>query len=193
MKHERLQQLIHASDCVANEEVIAYPTETVFGLGCDPLSETAIKKLLMIKDREWQKGLIVIAATVEQLSHFLSPEWLQWLTKKQPLIPTTYVVPCLSTVSFWLKGAHDTLAVRITTDEISRKLCQLAGPLVSTSANEKGSEPLLNSDEVSLIFKGKLGFVISEDIALRKKLNNESPVAESSQIIDAVSGNILRP
>ena len=62
------QQLSRAAEAVANEDVIAYPTETVFGLGCDPHSEIAIKKLLKIKHRDWAKGFIIIAANSGQLT-----------------------------------------------------------------------------------------------------------------------------
>ena len=105
------------------------------------------------------------------------------MDKKQPQQATSYVIPCLGSVSKWLKGNHQTLAVRLTTDDISHRLCQLTGALVSTSANKKGLPPLLNSEAAQAMFQNHLGCIVSGEIISEGK---------PSQIIDAVSGNILR-
>ena len=117
--------------------VIAYPTEAVYGLGCDPLNEEAVMSLLDIKQRSVEKGLILIASSLAQLRPYLvldqtlidriSPTWPG---------PVTWVIPAQCWVPHWLTGDHDTLAVRVTNHPIAHNLCaQFGSPLVSTSAN----------------------------------------------------------
>ncbi len=172
-----------AASYISNGGVIAYPTETVYGLGCDPLSELAVKKLLKIKSRDWEKGLIILAANVKQLQQFFNSKWLHWLSQQQPETPTTYVIPCLESVPKWLKGHHPSLAVRITTDPVSQQLCETAGAIVSTSANKKGEAPLMDAEQVQIIFENQLDYILSGGINSR---------GQSSIIIDAVSGKIIR-
>jgi L-threonylcarbamoyladenylate synthase len=124
--------------------VIAYPTEAVFGLGCDPWDETAVLKLLDIKQRPWHKGLILIASDFNQLTDFiapLTPETLKQIEATWPG-PVTWLLPAKDTTPDYLTGQHDTIAVRVTAHPIARELCQAAGhALVSTSANIAGLTP----------------------------------------------------
>jgi len=175
--------LQRAADCIANNGVIAYPTDTVYGLGCDPFSEIAVTKLLKIKQRDRQQGLIVIAAEVQQLSVFFNNQWLDWLTQQQPSKPTTYVVPCVDSVPSWLTGQHTSLAVRITKENISSKLCRITGALVSSSANIQNQHPIQNSDEITQQFNIQPDFIIQAKV---------SSAIRSSLIVDAISGKILR-
>jgi len=124
--------------------VIAYPTEAVFGLGCDPWDETAVLKLLDIKQRPWHKGLILIASDFNQLTDFIEPlptEILKQIEATWPG-PVTWLLPAKDTTPDYLTGQHDTIAVRVTAHPIARELCQAAGhALVSTSANITGLTP----------------------------------------------------
>ncbi len=124
--------------------IVAYPTEAVFGLGCDPRNEQAVRRLLALKRRPASKGLILIAANFEQLNPFLQP-----LTPSdQARIaaswpgPYTWLIPARTTAPRWLRGRHDTLAVRVTAHPLAAMLCRVCGhPLVSTSANLSGRPP----------------------------------------------------
>jgi len=124
--------------------VIAYPTEAVFGLGCDPRDERAVRRLLAIKRRPARKGLILIAADFAQLEPFLqplSPSDRARLPVTWPG-PHTWLVPARRTTPRWLRGRHDTLAVRVTAHPLAAALCRACGhPLVSTSANPGGRPP----------------------------------------------------
>ena len=124
--------------------LIAYPTEAVYGLGCDPRNERAVRRLLALKRRSAHKGLILIAADFAQLAPFLrplTPAELGWLHASWPG-PHTWLVPARSGTSHWLRGRHDTLAVRVTAHPLAAALCRACGhPLVSTSANLSGRPP----------------------------------------------------
>ncbi|OUR73865.1 tRNA threonylcarbamoyladenosine biosynthesis protein RimN [Methylophaga sp. 41_12_T18] len=121
--------------------VIAYPTESVFGLGCDPWDEVAVMKLLSIKQRAWKKGLILIAADFNQLQDFIEPlsaEVLAQLEQTWPG-PITWLLPAKKGVPAYLTGQHQTIAVRVTAHQQTADLCHAFGSaIVSTSANLAG-------------------------------------------------------
>lgn len=124
--------------------IVAYPTEAVYGLGCDPRNETAVRRLLALKRRPLHKGLILIAADFAQLAPFLQPlsaSDQERLAATWPG-PCTWLIPARPTTPCWLRGRHDTLAVRITAHPLAAALCRACGyPLVSTSANRSGRPP----------------------------------------------------
>jgi len=131
--------------------VIAYPTESVFGLGCDPWDEAAAMKLLTIKQRAWEKGLILIAADFNQLQDFvqpLSPEILEQLEESWPG-PVTWLLPAKSAVPAYLTGEHQTIAVRVTAHKQTADLCRaFGGAIISTSANLAGLPPAKTTQDV---------------------------------------------
>lgn len=133
-----------AASAVKAGGIIAYPTEAVFGLGCDPLNEQAVRRLLALKRRPAHKGLILIAAAFEQLSEFLQPLTLADHARLAATWPgpCTWLIPARPTTPYWLRGCHDTLAVRVTAHPLVVALCRACGhPLVSTSANLSGRPP----------------------------------------------------
>ena len=125
--------------------VIAYPTEAVFGLGCDPRNEHAVHRILALKHRSASKGLILIAANFDQLQPWLlplPPEHRVKINRTWPG-PVSWLLPARPETPVWLRGQHTTLAVRITAHPVAAALCQAAGfALVSTSANRSGRPPL---------------------------------------------------
>jgi L-threonylcarbamoyladenylate synthase len=130
--------------------VIAYPTEAVFGLGCDPNNKTAVQRILNVKQRSPAKGFILIAATLTQLKPFVEP--LDVLSRKRVVAtwpgPVTWLLPARN-APVWLRGCHDTLAVRVTAHPPAAALCQAwGGPLVSTSANLSGRPPARSALQV---------------------------------------------
>lgn len=122
--------------------VIAYATESVWGLGCDPWQASAVEKIWQIKRRDPGKGLILIASQWQQLE-----PWLKGLTEVQlghlratwPG-PVTWLVPVPADFPVWLRGRHDTVALRVSAHPGVKALCDaFGGPLVSTSANRAGA------------------------------------------------------
>ncbi|RLA24971.1 MAG: tRNA threonylcarbamoyladenosine biosynthesis protein RimN, partial [Gammaproteobacteria bacterium] len=126
-----------ASRALQQGKLIAYPTEAVYGLGCDPLNEAAVMSLLSIKQRPAHKGLILVASDFSQLQPFINPsqEMLQRIIPTWPG-PITWVIPVQSWVPTYLKGTHHSIAVRVSAHPLVRQLCaSYGGAIVSTSAN----------------------------------------------------------
>lgn len=134
----RLQQ---AAAVVNRGGVIAYPAEAVWGLGCDPWNEEAVERILYMKRRPRDKGLILVAANLQQFDWLLcdlDPALRTRLESSWPG-PTTWLVPHRGRVPGWICGEFNSVALRVSALPSLQKLCQAcAGPLVSTSANRAG-------------------------------------------------------
>ncbi|MFV0575866.1 MAG: L-threonylcarbamoyladenylate synthase [Vibrio sp.] len=151
-------------------EVIAYPTEGVFGVGCDPDNNAAIDKLLQLKQRPIEKGLILIAANYQQILPYideakLTQAQLEMVHQTWPG-PVTWVMPVKEGISSHLTGQFDSIAVRVTDHPLVQELCLAFGkPITSTSANLTGLEPCRTTEEVEnqlgdtlvAILQGKVG------------------------------------
>lgn len=178
--------LKHASDAVRNGGVVAYPTESVFGLGCDPLNHAAIERLLLLKHRNADQGLILIAATTSQLEPFIQDiEPLLWqsVLRSWPG-PVTWLIPAKAAIPHLLTGNHNTLAVRVTAHRIAADLCLACdSALVSTSANLSGQPPAHDAAEVEACFGTQLDYILDGTVGSLKN---------PTEIRDAVSGDILR-
>lgn len=129
-----------ALTALRNGGVIAYPTEGVWGLGCDPRDEAAVMRLLALKQRTVDKGLILIASDEAQLADFVDMSTLDAATREVVRAswpgPNTWIVPASSTAPRWITGSHDGIAVRVTAHPQVIALCNgFGGALVSTSAN----------------------------------------------------------
>ena len=135
--------LEHATHVLHKGGVIVYPTEAVWGIGCDPFNEAAVMRLLDIKQREVDKGLILIAADLEQLKDCLDLPALRTERLVEVLAswpgPHTWTMPASPMAPRWITGAHESLAVRVCAHPTVVALCRaFGGPLVSTSANLSG-------------------------------------------------------
>lgn len=170
---------------IAAGGIIAYPTETVYGLGCDPFNGTAVLRLLELKQRDIDQGVILIASHFMQLEPLLLP--LDHATRKRVSAwqdkPVTWTLPCPPDVPVWLRGRHATLAVRITTHPVASALCERwNGPLVSTSANIHGHLPAATALDIYNSFNDTLDYV----------LHGACGTGHASSIRDGLSGKILR-
>ena len=133
--------------------VIAYPTEAVWGLGCDPRDQAATMRLLALKQREVEKGLILIAADESQLAPFIDMAALD--TTQRAAVraswpgPHTWIVPASSAAPRWITGAHAGIAVRVSAHPPVIALCNaFGGALVSTSANRAGQPAVHAIDQL---------------------------------------------
>lgn len=135
-------------------QVVAYPTEAVFGLGCNPNSEQGVRSLLKLKNRPEHKGLILIAHRPELLLPYLDQsqlseqEWQRFLqVSDQQAI--TWIMPAHPNVPCYLRGQFESIAVRLCTLPAVAQLCEAVGfPLTSTSANLTGQSPCRTAAEV---------------------------------------------
>lgn len=167
--------------------VIAYPTEAVFGLGCDPADPLAVARLLAIKQRPVDKGLILVAADWSHLQPWLqplSPRLRQRLQNSWPG-PVTWLVPAADNCPNWLTGDHATLAVRISDHPLVRSLCtKVGGALVSTSANVSSRAPARSVLQVQLRFATRIDYLLPGQLGGR---------AQPTTIRDLATGHTLRP
>jgi L-threonylcarbamoyladenylate synthase len=151
--------------------LIAYPTESCYGLGCDPNNYQAVRNLLRLKQRPQGKGLILIAENYQQVINFIQP-----LNAKQKAVlaeggaqAITYLMPTLTTTPRCLRGVHNTLAVRLTIFQSAAQLCKgVRHALVSTSANRSGKRPAKTYPECQRLF-GHTVWVLRGKVGQRKK------------------------
>ena len=145
-------------------KTIAYPTEGVWGLGCDPRNPNAIENLLSLKARSPEKGLILIASKFEHFLEFSHVEdHKNKLLSKWPG-PHTWLVPSKEKLSPLIKGNNDKVALRLSNHQTVCNLCDAFGDaIVSTSANKEGRPTLSGPKEILECFpevkvlNGKLG------------------------------------
>jgi L-threonylcarbamoyladenylate synthase len=168
--------------------VIAYPTEAVFGLGCDPDNPQAIKKLLAIKNRSEEKGLILLAGDFTQLSPYLDISKLSSIQIEQILNRwpngITQVLPANPNISPLLTGRFNSIAVRITDQPDVVALCAEANkPIVSTSANFSGNNPAKTWQTLDEKLVAMVDYTLKGDT-----LSFQQP----SQIINGLTGEIFR-
>lgn len=181
-----LQQINEAVQALQQGGVIAYPTEAVYGLGCDPFNMRAVERLLNIKHRSQDKGLILIAAEFDQLSPYLAEidNSLKAKIFSTWPGPVTWLWPAKPEVSSLLRGKHDTIAVRVTAHTLAAALCRGFGSaLVSTSANLSGKPAARTPEEVRSQFGDRLDYVLEGEIG---------GFSRPSQIRDALTGAVIR-
>jgi L-threonylcarbamoyladenylate synthase len=175
-----------AAAVVKNGGIIAYPTEAVFGLGCDPFNEESVQRLLSIKKRPTQKGLIVIAASWEIIAPLVQPVEPTALAHAQSTWPGpfTWVFPASNKAPVWICGSHHTIAVRVTAHPIARTLCNaLNAPLLSTSANISTHPPLRDMHSVLRVFRDQIDYILPGEVGSS---------TQPTSIRDVITGNIFR-
>lgn len=168
-------------------DVIAYPTEAVWGLGCDPHNEKAVHRVLTLKNREVEKGLILVAADQTQISELLKPlqpEQLRHLDETWPG-PVTWLIPDPSQlIPDWVRGEHDTVAIRVSAHPLVQALCkEFGGPIVSTSANLAGQPEIRSRSTLQETFSTSIDYVVDGELG-----ESDRP----SEIRDLRTGNVLR-
>jgi len=175
-----------AAAVVAGGGVIAYPTEAVWGLGCDPFNPMAVERILALKRRPMSKGLILVAADVEQL------DWLlEGLTSAQLARlklswpgPVSWLIPHRGILPEWVTGGNDTVAVRVSAHPVVEALCRAAGmPLVSTSANISGAQAPRELFQVHRYFGDAVDFYVPGRVG---------SASRASMIRDLVTDAVIR-
>lgn len=179
-------QLNQVINVVGSGGIVTYPTESVFGLGCDPFNEKAVLNLLSLKERSVEQGLILIASHVQQILPLIQPLQSDDLARALKTWPGhfTWLFPKSKQVPSWLSGKHRSIAVRVSNHPIVKQLCdQLQQPLVSTSANVSKHENLNSINLIKSTFGDKIDYYIDAPTG------NE---AKASAIRDAHTLKIIR-
>jgi len=168
--------------------VIAYPTEAVYGLGCDPMCQDAVQTLVDFKRRPINKGLILVAGDFELLAPFVDvvkiPDDMWKKINQSWPGPYTWVLPKSTHCPPWVSGDFDSVAVRVSDHPIVKQLtAQFKQPIVSTSANLAGLAPALNAQQVTSMFGDSLGEIVDAPLGEQR---------QPSQILDAMTGKRFR-
>lgn len=161
-----------AARVLRNGGLVAYPTEAVYGLGCDPLNPEAVLRLLALKRRPLEKGLILIAAEFTQLLPYVGvlPGALEDKVHATWPGPVTWLLPVDDTVPRWLRGNNDSLAVRVTAHPTATALCRaFGGAIVSTSANIGGRAPARSALAVQRIFGQQIDCILHASLGGRER------------------------
>lgn len=188
--NDYLKNIAIAVQWIKSGHVVAYPTESVYGLGCDPENLSAVRKILEIKQRSASKGLILVAADLNQITRYIKKLSNNDIAKINTASAKaiTWLIPANNNISSLLTGKHNQLekkiAIRISQHPIIKALClQLGHPIVSTSANISGQAMCRTADEVSAQLKTGIDYIIDQPCG-----NNSCP----SEIWDLISGVQIR-
>ena len=188
MQNVNLEQAIHI---LKQGDVLAYPTEAVWGLGCDPRQEDAFRKILKLKQRPIEKGVILLSESIDRVEPLLADldttirdqVIASWEKSSHNQRAHTWLLPINSEIPAWIYGDHDRVAIRVTNHSLCQQLCRsLDDFVVSTSANPAGLSPAMNALEVQKYF--------SDAVAILSGELGDSP--EPSRIVDAVTGQVIR-
>ena len=166
--------------------VIAYPTEAVYGLGCDPFDAAAVARLFALKQRPPTQGVLLIAADFAQVEKFIGVAPDEAIARARATWPgpQTWVLPRSAQTPAWLAGAHAGIALRVTAHPPAAQLCRaFGGALVSTSANRHGEPPARTAAEVRSAFGGELAYILD---APAGGLERPTPIR------NAIDGGIIR-
>ena len=176
-----------AAQAIQHGAVIAYPTEAVYGLGCDPQNPFAVERILSIKRRPVEKGLILLASSVAQLEPYLN--WTDeqrtqaeaiWANAHQA---TTLLIQASEYTPEWVRGQFQKVAVRVTQHAVANALCEQVGhPIISTSANRAGQPALEHAWQIQLHLKDEVEAVLS----------GVCPAQNPSTIMDLESRQVVR-
>ncbi len=173
-----------AADIIRNHGVISYPTESVFGLGCDPLSKIAVQRILKLKQRPVEKGLIIVAGELSQLMPYIELNDKEKKIILNEKTPTTWLVKKSKLTPSWVSGCHPKVAVRVSNHPLIKALCEnINHPLISTSANPAGADPALNSQQSENYFSTHVDFYLCDTAQISGK---------PTSIKDIETGKIIR-
>lgn len=168
--------------------LLAYPTEAVWGLGCNPFDEAAVQRLLQLKSRDVAKGFILLFASKAQLAPYLLDQDELRFIDDEPAHPTSYIVQVNHRIPISVKGSHERLAIRICTQKnVQAILAKINYPLVSTSLNPQGMQAAKYGFQVRRYFSQALG---SNELAISQ--GSIGYALKPSQIYDIQHTQMLR-
>jgi L-threonylcarbamoyladenylate synthase len=181
-----LQDIGAAAALLREGGVLAYPTEGVYGLGCDPDNRAAFERIFEMKRRPPEQGVLLIAADFRQLAGWIGDAPDAALARVRAAWPGahTFIFPRSPRVPEWVAGGHQGIALRVTAHAPSAALCRaFGGPIVSTSANRHGEPPARSAQEAASLFGDALDGVLDAPLG---GLDRPTPIT------DAMSGAIIR-
>lgn len=206
-KFPDLNALYSAAEAIRRGGVIAYPTETVYGLGADPFDEEAVRRVFGLKGREAEKALILLIRGGQDLSGVASeaPETARRLMEAFWPGPLTLALRASPGLPRALLGGGETVAVRVSSHPVARALTDfVGGPITSTSANRSGQPPARSASEVGAIFGEEIDLIVDGGPSAEDRPSTVVDVSGplpilvregkiGAEAIEAVVGRVLRP
>lgn len=187
MKNAFTQSIQQAISVLRADGIIAYPSDSIPGLGCLPHSKKALQKIINLKQRSSNKAFILLGTKRKHFDTWVETKWLDWIEEQKVSTNTTWVVPCKDIPHKLLTGHYDTIAIRFVKHPVVEALCETCGAITSTSINIESEKSLTHLSQLSLPFAQQIDYII--DCGDRFK---EFESGKGSTIVDANSGNILR-
>ncbi len=160
----REEEIEQAAAILRDGGLIAFPTETYYGLAVDPFNESSLKRLFTVKNRPSVKPVLVLVPSRNDISRMSDavPEAAESLMNRFWPGPLTMVFPARRELSTMLTGNTGTIGVRISSNPVAQALQNaFGGPLTATSANRSGGKAAVTEDEVREIFGGAIDMVLS--------------------------------
>ena len=157
-------QIKQLGQSVLRGAVFIYPTDTIWGIGCHPQHQDAVQRILVIKQRPVNKGLILLASRLWHLQSYLKNNLnhgemacLQAITQQ----PTTWLIETSRHCPGWLRGQFSTIAVRLTDHPFIQQICDaIQAPLVSTSANRSKRTTVRNRIQARRQFGTEVDYIV---------------------------------
>lgn len=177
-----------AADVIRGGGIVAFPTETYYGLGVDPFNKDGLDRLFELKKRSFSKPILVIIDNLSQLDQLTTdvPEQYHRLITNYWPGPLTLIFPALSSLSSVLTGGSGTIGIRMSSSAVATEICKSAGiPISATSANISGQPPATNVDEVASYFGKNIDLLIDGGVS-------ESPQASTIATLDGQRLRIVR-
>jgi len=143
--------------------VILYPTDTIYGIGCDATNKPAVERIITIKKREEDTHFIVLVHSLDVLKRLIGDVPKSVLKKVEKIIPApvTFIFTSSQYAASSIPGCTNTIAVRVPDYEFCRRLCELCnGPVLSTSANIHGEQPGVNLATIAADVKQEVDLAI---------------------------------
>ena len=174
----------HAAHIIRSGGVIAYPSDTIYGLGCDPYNPGAVERINTIKQRPSNKQFILLAGNIEQIKPLIQISKDQEILLTQNNEPTSWVVNAKPSAPNWLTDNNNTLTIRISNHENIKQLIHILGhAIISTSANISGKKPATNALQLHQYFHRKVDKIL---------ISNTKQSGKPSKIIRLCDNYIFR-
>ena len=187
MNDEKLKEEVRkACEILKNGGIILYPTDTIWGIGCDATNEVAVKRVYELKLREDSKAMLVLLDDVGKLASYVEVPDVAYELLEVNDKPMTIIYPNAKNLAKNLLGEDGSVGIRVTNEEFSRKLCErFRRPLVSTSANVSGEPSPGNFSEVSDCIKNGVDYIV-------KYRQDDMSKAKPSHIIKLGDGGVVQ-
>ena len=157
-------EIINALNVLKFGGTVLYPTDTIWGIGCDALSDIAVERIFQIKNRDYSKSLICLASRFEMIKEYVSIKDIEKLKKISNEAPTTFIFDNPKRISNYVTADSNSIAFRVPNNDFCIDLIESLGrPIVSSSANLSGEKIPLNFSEINSRIINNVDYVVKQD------------------------------